>query len=437
LLTGKKPFKKKFQKYKNTDDKVKICKAGQLDDVIEEKNIEQKLGKAMEEDDDGRDSADEETDEEEEEEANKKRQTRRSSVRVIGGFDKTVESIVETEAGLELFEAAIAENPALKAFKDLDDGDMRLIRMMSVVTFDGDVEVMLPGEFGTFCCVVLDGKLRADDGQEEKVGSVVGGEGLFKDNYHRAVKYTGGLAGGTLGIFLYSELGRAELFDGEIIGAFKKLLTDKYAAGSEDAVTKLQSSIEEHADLEDTHAEERFIGTLKHTAKSQNAAAAAEKVKALSGSKQRDQKIYLTQEVWAKRDLLSRDAQRLLSGLLTRDVNKRLGCGPGGAREVKEADIFEEAIDWDKLEDGNLTAPYIPKKEVNAKEEAKMKTFNTAGMKKLNKEDQEKWNEWDWTSVSYFRTEMAAYLYEQWGLHEYKKGGGGGGGGGGGCCEIS
>ena len=30
--------------------------------------------------------------------------------------------------------------------------------------------------------------------------------------------------------------------------------------------------------------------------------------------------------------------------------------------------------------------------------------------------------------------EMAAYQYEQWGLHDYKKGGGGGGGG---CCVVS
>ena len=88
LLTGKKPFKKKFQKYKNTEDKVKIVPAGQVDDVIEEKNIESKLGKAKEIDDDGRDSNDEETDEEEEAEAAKKAGAaegggRRSSVRVI------------------------------------------------------------------------------------------------------------------------------------------------------------------------------------------------------------------------------------------------------------------------------------------------------------------------------------------------------------------
>ena len=30
-----------------------------------------------------------------------------------------------------------------------------------------------------------------------------------------------------------------------------------------------------------------------------------------------------------------------------------------------------------------------------------MKTFNTAGMKKLTKEDQDKWADWDWTSPPY------------------------------------
>ena len=36
LITGKKPFKKKFQKYKNTEDKIQLCKAGQVEDHIEE-----------------------------------------------------------------------------------------------------------------------------------------------------------------------------------------------------------------------------------------------------------------------------------------------------------------------------------------------------------------------------------------------------------------
>ena len=170
------------------------------------------------------------------------------------------------------------------------------------------------------------------------------------------------------------------------------------------------------------------MAVLEHTQ------GAEEAKKALSASKERDQKIYLTQEVWCKKDLLDRETVRFLSGLLTRDVNKRLGCGPGGMRNIKDHSFFEQ-INWDKLETQNQTAPYIPKKEVNAKDESKMKTFNTAGMKKLTKEDQDKWSEWDWTSKNYFAAEMAMYCYDQWGEHDYKKGGGAGGGGG--CCEIS
>jgi len=408
-----------------------------------ETEVEAKLGKALHEDDDGRDSNEEETDEEEEEEAAKKN-LRRSSVRVIGGFDKTVESVVDTDTALEFMDTACVEGQPLAAFKSAvaegaTDGSIetaRLVRLMSVVTFEPDVEVMKGGEYATFLCVVLEGKLRGEDGREYKVGSICGYEGLFKDNYHRAAKVTGGLTGGTIGIFLYAEMVRAALFDEEAIGALKTALIGL----SEGATAEgLDSILNEFAEMEDTHAEERFIASCKHTAKAEDAAVKAEKEKALSQSKQRDQKIYLTQEVWCKKELVSGDTRKFLSGLLTRNVNQRLGCGPGGFQNIKEADFFEtNNIDWDKLEEGTLTAPYIPKRGVNAKDEGKMKTFNTAGMKKLNKEDQEKWNEWDWTSVEYYRPEMAAYLHEQWGMHEYRKGGGlGGGGGGGGCCEIS
>ena len=337
-------------------------------------------------------------------------------------------------------------------------------------------------QFATFFCIVLEGKLRGDDGTEDGVGAIVGYEGLFKDNYHRQVKTIGGVQGGTLAIFLYSEMvgtaraptrlasprhltslrlatlprltsprlasphlvgptspracqTRAELYDDEITTILKESVLT--VAGKEGELETLNSTFAEFGDMEDTHAEERFIGQQKHTAKKDDAAAEEAKKKLLSVSKERDQKIYLTQEVWCKRDLVSRETQKFLTGMLTRDVNKRLGCGPGGMRnikDIKEHDFFEQ-IDWDKLEEGNATAPYIPKKEVNAKDEAKMKTFNTAGMKKLNKEDQDKWNEWNWTSTEYFQREMAMYCYDQWGETEYRKGGGGGGGGG--CCEIS
>jgi len=249
--------------------------------------------------------------------------------------------------------------------------------------------------------------------------------------------------GGTLGIVLYSEMGRASAFDEQVVDILKTVLIEQAGGDKDVHAGLLQVSVDEYGAMEESggHAEERFIAGLKHIAKVN---VEADKAKILSNSKQRDQKIYLTQEVWAKRDLLSRECVKFLSGLLTRNVNDRLGCGPNGFAKIKEHDFFESAmtLDWDKLEEGNATAPYIPKKEVNAKAEGKMKTFNTAGMKKLNKDDQEKWSEWDWTSTEYFQGEMAAYLYEQWGQTDAKKskfGGGGGnsGGGGGSCCQIS
>jgi len=185
------------------------------------------------------------------------------------------------------------------------------------------------------------------------------------------------------------------------------------------------------------HGEERFIMAQKHSKKAEDEREVADKQKELSHSKQRDQKIYLTQEVWMKKDMVSRPCQKFLMQMLTRDVNHRLGCGPNNFDEVKSHEFFEEnKIDFDRVEECTATAPYIPKKEVNAKDESKMKTFNTAGMKKLNKEDQDKWSTWDWTSVEYFQTEMATYLYEQWGLNESKKGKAGAAAGGG-CCELS
>lgn len=208
-------------------------------------------------------------------------------------------------------------------------------------------------------------------------------------------------------------------------------------AGCADHIAaKLKGAILDFGEMEEGgESEERFIAQQKHTKGAGDAAATAAREKELSASKQRDQKIYLTQEVWAKKELMSRECVKFLNGLLTRDVNKRLGSGTGGIRNVKE-DQFFESIDWDRLEEGNLTAPYIPKKEVNAKDEGKMKTFNTAGMKKLNKEDQAKWDDWDWTAAPYFSVEMGAYLYEQYGLHEHKRGKGGAGAGGG-CCSLS
>jgi len=57
---------------------------------------------------------------------------------------------------------------------------------------------------------------------------------------------------------------------------------------------------------------------------------------------------------------VSAEAQSLLEGLLTREVDKRLGSGPDGSREVKRHNFFS-GIDWDKLEKKEIDAPFIPK----------------------------------------------------------------------------
>lgn len=57
---------------------------------------------------------------------------------------------------------------------------------------------------------------------------------------------------------------------------------------------------------------------------------------------------------------VSADAQSLLEGLLTRDVEKRLGSGPNGGENVKKHPFFK-SIDWEKLEQKTLDPPFKPK----------------------------------------------------------------------------
>jgi len=55
---------------------------------------------------------------------------------------------------------------------------------------------------------------------------------------------------------------------------------------------------------------------------------------------------------------VSQDAQALLDGLLTRDVDKRLGSG--NSEDVKKHPFFKD-IDWEKLEKKEVDPPYKPK----------------------------------------------------------------------------
>jgi len=57
---------------------------------------------------------------------------------------------------------------------------------------------------------------------------------------------------------------------------------------------------------------------------------------------------------------VSAEAQSLLEGLLTREVEKRLGSGTDGSNEVKRH-VFFNGIDWEKLEKKDVEPPFKPK----------------------------------------------------------------------------
>ncbi|KAL3931224.1 MAG: hypothetical protein SGBAC_011407 [Bacillariaceae sp.] len=56
---------------------------------------------------------------------------------------------------------------------------------------------------------------------------------------------------------------------------------------------------------------------------------------------------------------LSPNAKSLLRGLLTKDPTKRLGSGPADALDIQQHPFFA-SVDWQKLQDGEIKAPWAP-----------------------------------------------------------------------------
>lgn len=65
-------------------------------------------------------------------------------------------------------------------------------------------------------------------------------------------------------------------------------------------------------------------------------------------------------------DIFSRDAIHLLTGMLQKKAELRLGCGDRGVEEIKSQRFFQ-SIDWGLLEAGYIDPPFVPNKfDVNA-----------------------------------------------------------------------
>ena len=57
---------------------------------------------------------------------------------------------------------------------------------------------------------------------------------------------------------------------------------------------------------------------------------------------------------------LSAAAKGVLRQFMTKPIASRLGCGPSGERDIK-AHAFFSGLDWDKLDNRQLTPPFKPK----------------------------------------------------------------------------
>jgi len=61
------------------------------------------------------------------------------------------------------------------------------------------------------------------------------------------------------------------------------------------------------------------------------------------------------------KEIFTKEATHLLTGLLQKRPENRLGCGEKGMEEIKEHPFFE-SIDWGLLEAGYLDPPFVPNK---------------------------------------------------------------------------
>lgn len=135
--------------------------------------------------------------------------------------------------------------------------------------------------------------------------------------------------------------------------------------------------------------------------------------KPFKGKVDRDlDKAVLERKPQFPKDVFSKDAQSLLTGLLQKKPEHRLGCGPRGVEEIKEH-VFFESIDWGRLEAGYVDPPFVPNKyDVNAASLKDIGDFNKSKYKHVKLDDRfkEKIKDFEFISVSALQDEMVTVL---------------------------
>lgn len=112
------------------------------------------------------------------------------------------------------------------------------------------------------------------------------------------------------------------------------------------------------------------------------------------------------------KEIFSKDAVTLLTGLLQKRPEHRLGCGDKGIEEIKEHPFFE-AIDWGLLEAGYLDPPFIPNKfDVNAASLKDIGDFDKNKYKnvKLDERFKQRVKNFHWVSIKALQEEMVLVL---------------------------
>ena len=112
------------------------------------------------------------------------------------------------------------------------------------------------------------------------------------------------------------------------------------------------------------------------------------------------------------KEIFSKEAISLLTALLQKRPDNRLGCGPKGIEEIKEHQFFE-CIDWGLLEAGYIDPPFVPNKfDVNAASLKDIGEFDRAKYRHVKLDDRfkDKIRNFEFISMSALQEEMVSVL---------------------------